>query len=567
MSTFDYSTLFLYIFGVFIIGIISARRTRDQDEMFTAGGQAPWWASGLSGFMTMFSAGTFVVWGGIAYRLGIVAVLINICYGIAALLVGYFIAGRWNQMGIATPAEYIRLRFGKVGLHFYTWTMMLRKLLAVGVSLYSLAILLIVLIPLEVGNPFRDPSTGNLSLTWAIGLFGIIVVFYTMLGGLWAVLMTDVVQFIILTLVVCMVAVLMFQQVGDVNTFLSGMPETFFSPTNENYGWTFLAGWVIINFFMIGAEWAFVQRFLSVKSPVEARKSAYLFGGMYLISPLFWLLPPLLYRGINANANPEQAYILAAQEVLPIGVLGLMFAAMFSATASMVSSQLNVFAGVLTQDFYRALLNPQATSKVLVKIGRMFTGLIGLTLTVLALLVPNMGGAEKVIISINSLLVVPLLAPALWGIFSRRINLTDMLIVVLFSFAVGATVRFGIGIQNSTIDVMIGVLLPLSMLGIIEWLKKDVLSPGYIALKEHQERAEKNITNKNTRPIYDPFPGKIVMVSLIVCALSLVFLAALSHSGQGTIVVFASILLLISGGIGWRMNRLKKSLNTEAHDN
>ena len=100
MTTPDYLTLLLYVAGIFVISTLSAGRTSSQKDMFSAGRQSPWWASGLSGFMTMFSAGTFVVWGGIAYELGFVAVMINTCYGIAALLVGYFVAGRWNELRI-----------------------------------------------------------------------------------------------------------------------------------------------------------------------------------------------------------------------------------------------------------------------------------------------------------------------------------------------------------------------------------------------------------------------------------------------------------------------------------
>ena len=133
---------------------------------------------------------------------------------------------------------------------------------------------------------------------------------------------------------------------------------------------------------------------------------------MYLITPLFWMLPPLLYRSQIEGVNKEQAYILASQSVLPPGLLGLMVAAMFSATASMVSSQLNVFAGVLTNDFYKPLLNADASEKKLVLAGRFFTALLGALLVATAIMVPHMGGAEKLIVTINSLLVVPLLAPA-----------------------------------------------------------------------------------------------------------------------------------------------------------
>ncbi|MCB1209537.1 MAG: hypothetical protein KDK97_09435, partial [Verrucomicrobiales bacterium] len=401
MTAPDYITLLLYVVGLFVISTLSARRTSNHQEMFSAGRSSPWWASGLSGFMTMFSAGTFVVWGGIAYEHGFVAVAINTCYGIAALLAGYLVAGKWNALGVSTPAEFVQLRFGKTGLHFFTWTMLVKRILGVSVSLYALAVLLVALVPLD--------------LTFAIILFGSIVVLYTMQGGLWAVLMTDVLQFIVLTVVVLMVAAMMISGT-DFDGFTDRVPAHFFDPVTAKYGWFFLVGWVTINFFIIGAEWAFVQRYLAVRSPRDAKKSAYLFGVMYLITPLFWMLPPLLYRGQVSSVDKEQAYILASQSVLPPGMLGLMFAAMFSATASMVSSQLNVFAGVLTNDFYRPFFNPTASESTLVKTGRIFTAVLGALLVTAAILVPRLGGAEKLIISINSLLVVPLFAPTLWGL-------------------------------------------------------------------------------------------------------------------------------------------------------
>ena len=216
-----------------------------------------------------------------------------------------------------------------------------------------------------------------------------------MQGGLWAVLMTDVLQFIVLTVVVFLVAILMVTENHSQMAFAGSVPDTFFSPVAGKYGWLFLFGWVTIHFFMIGAEWAFVQRFIAVRNPSDARKSAYLFGIMYLVTPIFWLLPPLLYRAQVSGVDKEQAYILAAQSVLPPGILGLMVAAMFSATASMVSSQLNVFAGVLTNDFYRALLNPHASERRLLRVGRFFTALLGAMLVTTAILVPSLGGAEN----------------------------------------------------------------------------------------------------------------------------------------------------------------------------
>ena len=107
MAFVDYLVLTLYLTGVFCVGLLFTRHNRNANDMFAAGGQSPWWTSGLSAFMTMFSANTFVVWGGIAYKMGLVAVVINLMYGVAALLVGYFVAGHWKTLGIETPAQFV----------------------------------------------------------------------------------------------------------------------------------------------------------------------------------------------------------------------------------------------------------------------------------------------------------------------------------------------------------------------------------------------------------------------------------------------------------------------------
>ena len=85
MTTPDWTVLTLYLAGTVFVGVFLGRFIKNSSDMFAAGGQSPWWISGLSAFMTMFSANTFVVWGGIAYEHGLVAIMINLCYGIAAI--------------------------------------------------------------------------------------------------------------------------------------------------------------------------------------------------------------------------------------------------------------------------------------------------------------------------------------------------------------------------------------------------------------------------------------------------------------------------------------------------
>ena len=569
MQSADLIVICVYIAGLFVIGGLYGGKVRSSADLFAAGGRSPWWVSGLSGFMTMFSAGTFVVWGGVAYKFGLVAVSINMCYGVAALVVGWKLAGRWKASGIRTPAEFVRVRFGVKAVHGYTWIMMIYRLVGTGVSLYALAILLCALIPVPEGWFLRDAATGNLSLPWAVTLFGAIVLVYTVTGGLWAVLMTDVLQFIVLYLAVGFVVPLLFGQVGGVSGFLEKLPPGFLALTNHEFTWIFLAGWTAIHVFMVGAEWAFVQRFLCVPTARDARKSAYLFGGLYLVSPLFWMLPPIVYRLVDPTANPEQAYILAAWSVLPAGMLGLMVAAMFSATASMVSSQLNVFAGVLTEDIIVPLLCRRPEETTLIRIGRMMTLALGVLITLVALSVPLLGGAEKVVLSITSLIVGPMLLPMVWALFSRKITTVDLVVTTSVCFSLGLLVRFGLGADSPlagwpgfamlagwvqagprNIEVVVGVVLPVALLSLAQWRRRtDAL--GAAAFCALAARPKPPVPVATVAELVQP--ARVVGWGLAACAVGMGLLALVGANDRGLLLICATILTALAApALRWR---------------
>ena len=517
MTQLDYLIICGYAVGLLVVGGIFSRRMKDSADMFVAGGESPWWVSGLSGFMTMFSAGTFVVWGGIAYRCGVVGISICLGNGIAVLVAGYFIAARWRRLGVTTAAEYFELRFGETAVRFYTLFNLIYKMVAIAVALYSIAVLVCALTPLDEGMPFRDTETGHLCVSWAIVACGVIVVAYTVAGGLWAVLMTDVLQFLVLTVCVLVVVPLSLTQVGGWSRFAAEAPDGFFAPVNDEFTWWFLIGWVAIQFASVGGEWAFVQRYLCVPTPQDARRGAYLFGVLYLVSPFIWMLPPMVYRAVNPQADPEEAYILACQSVLPAGMLGLMIAAMFSATASMIDSQLNVFAGVLTRDFYGRLWRPLASERRLVAVGRLIAALLGAVLIAGTLAVPQLGGAERTALGIAALLIGPLMLPTIWGLFSRRIGCSAVWMSVVVSFTVSAAIKFGFGpggwfeeIESlsplttwvqahfRTVETLAAVLVPVGVLAVLE-LSASGTNEGWSRVARRAETERGRSVPKSSR--------------------------------------------------------------------
>lgn len=572
MQWIDFVVLLVYLVGVLIVGVVLAARNKTSAEMFAAGGQSPWWLAGLSGFMTMFSAGTFVVWGGIAYKHGMVAVAINICYGLAAILVGWTVAGKWKQSGIKSPAEYVELRFGRAALHFYTWAIMSFKIIGTAVALYSLCVLMVAIIPLAEGNPFRDAFTGNLSLNTTIVILGGIVVLYTMIGGLWGVLMTDVLQFIVLNLAVLFVVPLSLADVGGFKEFVTKAPAGFMMPTGGGYTWFFLCGWIAIHYFVVGAEWAFVQRYLCVPSPRDARKGTYLFGVLYLVSPILWLMPPMIQRvrvplspGTTdqlTNLMAESAYIDACLAVLPAGMVGLMLAAMFSATASMVSAQLNVFAGVLTNDILKPWLPVDHDERMLVWWGRAFTVVLGMVIVGLALAVPSMGGAEGVIVPATSLMVGPLLAPLLVGLLSKRLPSITVWITAAISCACILLVKLALfedgyvstipGIDTiedwsrylgRSTDIVLGVVLPAVVVLICMVVGRGV-SPGWTRVAAIPRTGEGECAATASRT-----PAIIIAWSLVSCGVMMALLSIWSEQGRYLLALFSFILLGLAAAV------------------
>jgi solute:Na+ symporter, SSS family len=570
MQSVDYYVIVLYLIGIVAAGMVFAGRMKSSSEMFSAGGKSPWWVSGLSGFMTMFSAGTFVVWGGIAYRYGFVAVAINMCYGVAALLVGWFVAGRWRALGVSSAADFLQLRFGGPVVQFYTWFQGAVNIGALGGSIYALSKIVTALIPIPAGHLLADAATGHLSVTLTSIAICLLVITITFAGGLWAVLMTDVLQFVILTVSVVFVIPLILGHIGGWDVFIERAPAGFTAFTADDFTWWFLAGWVVIHFFKIGGEWAFVQRFTCVPTSRDAKKSAYLFGAMYLLSPLFWMLPPLVYRVINPDADYEQAYILACQTVLPAGMLGLMIAAMASATASMATTQLNVFAGAFTTQVYQRFINRKAVDAQVVFAGRVFTIILGGVVITSALLIPRYG-YTRFILDITALIIGPMVLPTIWGLFSRKIGLSAVWVTTGVGFLSAFVVKFGfaaggfltdVGFLNfladwiadnrRVADLCAGIIVPFGVLVFMEILSQKV-HPGWV-------RVEASASEFHEQPDLQSstLPAVMVTITLVIIAVVMAGLAVFNSHDAGILGSFAVVLLAIASGLFWAIKRTER---------
>ena len=477
MQVLDYITLLLFAAGVLLSGLLLSRSGKSVRSFFNAGGSVPWPMAGLSLFMGFFSAGTFVVWGSIAYSYGGVSVTIQWGMCLAGIITGLFIAQKWNRTGVLTAAEYITSRLGIQTQKTYTLLFLFVSLFTTGSFLYPVGKIIAI-------------STG-LSLTVSIALIGLVSILYVSLGGLRAVVVTDVLQFVILFAAVLIVIPLSFRQVGGVSLWLEATPEGFFDLTAGQYTPLFVIAFSLYNTAFLAGNWAYVQRYTSVKDGKSARKVGFLFAALYSFCPILWMLPPMIYRVLSpglVDFGDEGAYLLMCKEVLPSGLLGLMLGGMVFATASSLNATLNISSAVFTNDIFKRL-HPSASEKTLMRVARLSTIGFGIAAIVVALLIPSMGGVVNVVISVGALTGVPLYLPVIWSLFSKRQTGQSVLSVTLISLFVNLFFKFvspslfGLSLDR-TEETVLGVSLPIVLLALYELVAR---MNGVVSCRQYDE--------------------------------------------------------------------------------
>ncbi len=511
-----------------------ARNGKSMKSFFAAGGAVPWWVSGLSLFMSFFSVGTFVVWGAIAYADGLVSVSIQMTMALSGFVIAFVIAPAWNRTGAMTVAEYIKERLGVTTQKTFTVIFLFISLFSAGAFLYPVGKII-------------EVSTG-LQLETAIIILGLLIIAYTTLGGLWAVLVTDVLQFIVLTAAVILVIPMAFGEVGGVSTFLDKLPDGFTALSNDEYNLTFLFAFFIYNTVFIGGNWAYVQRYTSVSSPINAKKVAYLFGGLYLIAPLVWMIPPMIYRVLVpelSGGETESAYLLISKLVLPSGLLGLVFGAMVFATASSVNTTLNIASGVITNDIYKRL-KPNTTQTHLMTIARVSTVVFGLCAIGIALSIQSMGGIVEVVLTVAALTGAPIYLPPIWTLFSKRqtgfsiVTTTFVSLGINLFFKFVAPSLFGLELSRSE-EMLMGVMTPVVLLVMFE-----------LILKPTSQASSENLTVDDTPQASlevpddqeSQFGRNVIFTGISGIGLLIVVLGMLADKGQTITAVVGAIIAI-----------------------
>ncbi len=432
-SGLNYCILFVYFGVLFSIGLLLAKKQRSTEDYFLAGRNMPWLFVAMSMLASLTSAVSYMGVPGTSYAENISYIFAAPMALITAPIVIFFFFPLYRKLRITTTYDYILKRFGKEARYIASALFLLQTLGWMGTILYAPALALSVV-------------TG-INIWLAIILMGVLTTGYTVLGGLPAVIWTDVIQFLILVGGAIWVFVSLlngvpggFSQIieiaGDTDHLRVFEWKLDFSRMNAI---AVTIAWFFISIQAWGIGQVSVQRLLAVKTYGGVAKALIANGVFEMI-----MLTLLLFIGIGMFAYfhvfPERLveglvgdrflpyYIIHA---LPNGVSGLLITAIFAAAMSSMDSAVNSSATVIVNDFVRPLSRKPRTDQQDLKLARIITIGFGFFAIVVACYVSRIEGVLKAINMIGGYFGAPATGLFFLGIFSRRANFQGWVVSTL----------------------------------------------------------------------------------------------------------------------------------------
>jgi len=426
MSLLDWVIVIVYLLGMIALSVHLGRGQSDQEDYFVAGRTLPWWAIGLSTMATQTGAISFIsIPAFVALKKGggLTWLQYEIAVPLAIIIVMLFLLPFFHRLKLVSIYEYLELRYNKSVRYMVSFVFLLSRGLATGVGVYATAIVLSVCMEIPL---------------WAtILIIGVVTIIYDTIGGIKAVVYSDVLQMAILLLGVITCIIYAAEMAGGFHTVLTALPPSRMTALEPSLGindgaavpfWAFLIGGIFLYASYYGADQSQVQRELSASSTAGTRKSL-LFNGLarFPLTVLYILMGMAIWAVYQQS--PELRQTLARQEpdymvpqfillYLPPGMRGLMFASILAAAMSSLDSALNSLSAATMHDFVRHRVH---RTKHPLLVSKMVTIGWGFFITGFAFLVGSI--SDTVIEAINkigSAFYGPILAAFIVGILSKR---------------------------------------------------------------------------------------------------------------------------------------------------
>ncbi len=395
----DLVVFIIITLGNVLFGASFYFKNKTSDQFTSGGGKLPSWVVGMSIFATFVSSISFLALPGKAYVSNWNALVFSFAIPIAAIMAVKFFVPLYRGLGSISAYNYLEVRFGSWARIYASVCYILTQMMRTG------AILLLLALPLN--------ALFGWNIKTIIIITGIAVTAYSMLGGIQAVVWTDAVQGIVLIVgaLTCALVLTFSMPEGPAQVFEIASANHKFSlgsfgaSISDSTFWVVLIYGLFINLQNYGIDQNFVQRYMTTSSLKKAKSSA-LFGALlYLpVSLIFFYIgtalfsyytaqPNLLLAELNATGAGDKVFPHFIVNGLPVGITGLLIAAIFAAGMSTVSTSVNSTATIILSDYYLRYMK-NATEKSSMKVLYISSVIFGTLGIIIAL---SLVGVESVL--------------------------------------------------------------------------------------------------------------------------------------------------------------------------
>jgi solute:Na+ symporter, SSS family len=432
LATVDLVIIGVYFLLIFCIGFYFARKGRTSTDYFLASRDIGWFFVGASLFVSNISTEHFIGLSGSGASSGLAVGHFEWLACLILLILGWVFVPFYLRSNVFTMPEFLERRFNRhCAVYLAAISIIAYIFTKISVQLYAASVVL-------------ERVAG-----WSLWKTAIILVvatgIYTIAGGLAAVIYTDTVQTLILITGAVVLTVIGLHRVGGLEHLRTMVPASYFhmiKPASDpNFPWTgIFFGAPILGIWYWCTDQVIVQRVLSARDEGHA-KAGTIFAGFLKILPVFMLvLPGIIAFALYPDqvAKPDYAYPTLVLNLLPVGLVGLVMAALLAAVMGAMSSVFNSASTLVTLDFYKKL-RPQASESQLVNFGRVATGfmvLLGLLWVPFIHLISSQ--LYIYLQSVQAYISPPITACFVLGILWTRLNGTGAISSLLTGFVLGA---------------------------------------------------------------------------------------------------------------------------------
>ncbi len=410
LSTIDYLIIAIYLVTTMGIGLFLSGGMKSGKDFFLGGRRLPWWAIGMSLVATDIGGTDIIGVGGATYQYGIASANFEWIGCVPIMIVAAFVfIPFFYRTGIYTIPEYMEKRFNVSVRTVLACCWLAFMACNIGIMLFASAKMVSGMIDLSSLSHYCISTFGHADWNWdtmiCIWVTAILVGIYTSVGGLAAVVYTDAIQCTVMIAGCLMILVIGIYQIGGIQQFkkeldliavknqtdvqkedpssneVTDQNRSLVVPVSSNSpfvwpGILFGLAFILSPAYWIGNQ-AIVQRSLGAKNEFQA-KASYIWGAVLKsVIPIIVTIPALIAVIKFPNLEDgDQAFPHLVSELLPVGLRGLFLAAFIAALMSSIDSYLNSAATIVTNDLYSRFINPDASDKRLLFIGRTMTILL-----------------------------------------------------------------------------------------------------------------------------------------------------------------------------------------------